>query len=186
MQSQENLPPASGSHQLTNSLYLELRKLAAARMANQYVPQTLQATALVHEAWLRVEGKGDKVWDNRGHFFGAVAEAMRNVLVDRARRRQALRHGGNLKRVDLEQIELGYGLHKSHRDDEELIALNEALEKLQLSDPRSADLIKMRYFAGLTVGELANVFEFSLRTTERRLAYARAWLEVEIKRAMAA
>lgn len=170
--------------ELTTSLYQELRKLAAARMANQADPQTLQATALVHEAWLRLGGENQPKWQNKAHFFASVAGVMRNILVDRARRRKRIRHGGNLRRVDLEKTD-GEGMNAlSAARDDEFILLHEALEKLEAADPEPADLIKLRYFVGLTVSELAETLQLSTRTTERRLAYARSWLACEMQELM--
>lgn len=175
-----------GRINLTTSLYQELRKLAAARMANQAGPQTLQATALVHEAWLRLGGENQPKWENRAHFFASVAEVMRNILVDRARRRKRIRHGGNLRRVDLETTgSEGMNTISAARDDE-FITLHEALERLEAIDPEPANLIKLRYFAGLTIPELAETLDLSRRTTERRLAYARSWLGYEMQEAMKA
>ncbi|MEX0322261.1 MAG: ECF-type sigma factor [Puniceicoccaceae bacterium] len=171
---------------LTTSLYQELRKLAAARMANQAGPQTLQATALVHEAWLRLGGENQPNWENRAHFFASVAEVMRNILVDRARRRKRIRHGGKLHRVDLETTgSEGMNAISAARDDE-FITLHEALERLEAIDPEPANLLKLRYFAGLTIPELAEATDLSRRTTERRLAYARSWLGSEMQDAMKA
>ena len=170
---------------LTTTLYGELRKLAAARMANQLGPQTLQATALVHEAWLRLGGENQPDWENRAHFFSSVANVMRNILVDRARRRKRIRHGGKLRRVDLETTE-GEGMNAiaAARDDE-FILLHEALERLEQIDPEPATLVKLRYFAGLTISELAETLDLSKRTAERRLAYARSWLGNEIQQNLA-
>ena len=172
---------------LTTTLYGELRKLAAARMAGQNGPQTLQATALVHEAWLRLGGDEHPDWTDRTHLFAAVAEAMRHILVDRARRRQRIRHGGGLQRVDLdawnwERLDSS----KSAVHDEALLAMHESLEKLASADPQTANLVKLHFFAGLTVYEAAEAVGVSLRTAERRLAYARAWLGREIRRGLAA
>jgi len=172
---------------LTTSLYGELRKLAAARMAQQAQPQTLQGTALVHEAWLRLGGEKQPEWANRTHLFAAVAETMRHILVDRARRRQRIRHGGGLQRVDLdswnwERVDVS----KATANDEALLVVNEALEKLAEADPQTAELVKLHYFAGLSVGEAAEAVGLSERTTERRLAFARVWLGREIRRDLAA
>ncbi len=170
---------------LTTSLYGELRKLAKARMVNQFGPQTLQATALVHEAWLRLGGDNQPDWENRAHFFASVANVMRNILVDRARRRQRIRHGGKLRRVDMDTAEReGMNAITATRD-AEFIALHEALERLEQVDPEPAKLIQLRYFVGLSIKELSETLELSPRTTERRLAYARTWLGYEIQQAMA-
>ena len=167
---------------LTTTLYGKLRKLAAERMARQYDPQTLQATALLHEAWLRLGGDHQPKWDNRAHFYGAVAQAMRHILVDRARKRQFIRHGGGLQRVELNSFNWeAADPHKSDQHDKVVLVVNEALERMELDDPEIADVIKLHYFVGLSVRETAETLELSRRTTERRLAYARAWLNEEIK-----
>lgn len=173
--------------ELTTTLYGELRKLAASRMAGQFGPQTLQATALVHEAWLRLGGDQQPNWANRAQFFASVAEAMRRILVDRARRRQRIRHGGKLKRVYLEdwnweRLEPS----RAAANDEVMLLVHEALEQLQRVDPLSAQLVNLRYFAGLTFQEVKEVTGVSERTARRRLAFARAWLGREIRRALAA
>jgi RNA polymerase sigma factor (TIGR02999 family) len=151
-------------------------------MAGERAPQTLQATALVHEAWLRMGGDQQPDWINRAQFFAAAAEAMRRILVDRARRRQAKRHGGGQFRVDLdatghdidEWIEVGSG-------DKTIIALHDALETLAEGDEESATLIKLKYFAGMQVGEAAEAMGISSRTAERRLSFARSWLQREMR-----
>ena len=172
---------------LTKTLYGQLRKLAAARVARQYGPQTLQATDLVHEAWLRLGGDEQPQWDNRAHFFGAVAEAMRNILVDRARRRQRIRHGGDLQRVELKTLNWErLDSLRAAADDEALLAMHEALEKFARGDPQTAELVKLHFFAGLTIREAAEAMELSERTAMRRLAYARAWLGLEVRRELAA
>jgi RNA polymerase sigma factor (TIGR02999 family) len=153
-------------------VYDELRKLAAARMAAESPDQTLQPTALVHEAFLRLVGPVDAArWDNSGHFFAAAAEAMRRILVDRARRKAAARHGGGLGRLDLDP-----DLAAAPETHEDLVALDEALDRLAAEDPVKADLVKLRYFAGLTLPEAAAALGLSERTAGRHWAYARAWL----------
>jgi RNA polymerase sigma factor (TIGR02999 family) len=152
-------------------VYEELRKLAAQKMAREAPGQTLQATALVHEAWLRLGGDDQPAWDNRGHFFAAAAEAMRRILIDNARRKRTLRHGGEAQRVNLEGLELAAAM-----DDEQLLALNEALERLAVHDARKAELVKLRFFAGLTNEQAAPVLGVSEPTAKRDWAYARAWL----------
>lgn len=167
---------------LTSTLYGELRKLAAARMAAERGPQTLQATALVHEAWLRVGGEKQPDWVSRAQFFAASAEAMRRILVDRARKRQAARHGGGQIRVDMEGPEWDHiQSPASLANDETLLALHEALEKLTESDPECAELVKLRYFAGMNTKECAEALGLSPRTAERRLAFAKAWLSREME-----
>jgi RNA polymerase sigma factor (TIGR02999 family) len=153
-------------------VYDELRKLAAARLASEKPGQTLQPTALVHEAYVRLVG-GDQPqdWNGRGHFFAAAAEAMRRILVEAARRKQGPRRGGHLKRRDLPPD------HPAEEDDSErLLALDEALEQLAALEPRAAEIVKLRYFAGLTVVEAAVALGVSPRTADGDWAYARAWL----------
>ena len=154
-------------------VYEELRKLAAQRMAREHPGQTLQATALVHEAWLRLGGDHQPAWQNRGHFFAAAAEAMRRILIDNARRKKAARHGGGAERVPLdpESLELAAAM-----DDDQLLALHEALDRLAEHDAAKAELVKLRFFTGLTLTEAAEVLGISEPTAKRHWAYARAWL----------
>jgi RNA polymerase sigma factor (TIGR02999 family) len=163
------------AEELLPLVYEELRRLAAFRMANEPAGQTLQATALVHEAWLRVVGDGQQRWNSRGHFFGAAAQAMRRILVDRARERQARRHGGGLVRVDLDAVEVA-----APQTDERLLAVNEALQRFEAVDFAAAELVKLRCFVGLSVPEAAEALNLPLRSAERSWAYARAWLRREI------
>jgi RNA polymerase sigma factor (TIGR02999 family) len=157
-------------------VYDELRRLAAQRMARESPGQTLQATALVHEAYLRlVGGDPEKPWDGRGHFFAAAAEAMRRILVENARRRHRLKRGGGRGRVDLDDAQPA-----APETDDDLLALDEALEKLAQNDPVKAQLVQLRVFAGLTLAEAAEILGLSISTAERYWAYARAWLRVEI------
>lgn len=156
-------------------VYEELRKLAALKMANEKPGQTLQATALVHEAWLRLGGDDQPQWRNRAHFFAAAAEAMRRILIDNARRKQSLRHGGAMERVSLEGLDLAADMA-----DEQLIALSDALERFEAVDARKAELVKLRFFAGLTHEQAARVLGVSEPTVKRDWAYARAWLFREI------
>ncbi len=156
-------------------VFEELRKLAAARMAQEAPGQTLQPTALVHEAWLRLVGEGPQRWNSRGHFFGAAAQAMRRILVDRARERQARRHGGGLVRVDVDAVEVA-----APQSDERLLAVNEALQRFEAVDPAAAELVKLRCFIGLSMPEAAEALNIPLRSAERSWAYARAWLRREI------
>jgi RNA polymerase sigma factor (TIGR02999 family) len=156
-------------------VYEELRKLAASKMANEAAGNTLQPTALVHEAWMRLVGKDNPTFAGRAHFFAAAAEAMRRILIDRARRKCALRHGGGHERVDIEQVDMaGPGA------DEQILAINDALDKLAAQDPLEAELVKLRYFAGLTVEEAASLLEVSPRTAQNYWAHARTWLYREI------
>jgi RNA polymerase sigma factor (TIGR02999 family) len=153
-------------------VYDELRKLAAVRLAAESPDQTLQATALVHEAYLRLVGSADGArWDGRGHFFAAAAEAMRRILVDAARRKATLKHGGDLDRLELEP-----DLAAAGEPREDLVALDEALDRLAAEDPLKAELVKLRYFAGLSLSEAATALGLSERTAGRHWAFARAWL----------
>ena len=158
-------------------VYEELRKLAAARMANEAPGQTLQPTALVHEVWLKLVGPGQDRWNSCGHFFGAAAEAMRRILIDRARKRQRERHGHGLHRVDLSQVDVAMTA-----DDDTLLLVSEALDKLAVEAPEKAELIKLRYFAGLSIPEAAQALGISPATAKRYWAFARAWLFAELKR----
>ena len=157
-------------------VYEELRKLAASKMANEAAGNTLQPTALVHEAWLRLVGKDSPRFAGRAHFFAAAAEAMRRILIDRARRKRALRHGGGQQRVDLHQLDLA-----SPEADDQLLAINDALDKLAAQDSVEAELVKLRYFVGLTVEEAATLLDISPRTARNYWAHARTWLYHEIK-----
>ncbi len=167
---------ARAASQLLPLVYDELRKLAACRMANEAPGQTLQPTALVHEAWLRLAGNNEQQWDGRAHFFGAAAEAMRRILIDNARRKQALRHGGGQVRVDVQDVEIA-----APAKEEELLAIDEALEKLAAVDRPKAELVKLRFFAGLSLEEAAGVLRISEATAKRWWAYARAWLFSEMR-----
>jgi RNA polymerase sigma factor (TIGR02999 family) len=157
-------------------VYGELRKLAASRMANEAPNQTLQATALVHEAWLRLVGNSEPKFENRAHFFAAAAEAMRRILIDKARRKRAVRHGGDQQRVEFESLEVA-----APGDEDELLAVNEALDKLAAQNQIEAELVKLRYFVGMTLEEAAQVLNISARTADNYWAHARAWLFREIK-----
>jgi RNA polymerase sigma factor (TIGR02999 family) len=152
-------------------VYKELRRLAAQKLTHEKPGQTLQATALVHEAYIRLVGSGDPGWDNRGHFFAAAAEAMRRILVERARLKGRLRRGGAWQRIDLDAAELTVDAPS-----EDLLALHEALDKLSRNDELDAQLAKLRCFAGLTNDEAARALGISARTARRRWRYARAWL----------
>ena len=164
------------AEQLLPLVYDELRKLAAQKLAQEKPGQTLQATALVHEAYLRLVGPGeDPGWDGRGHFFAAAAEAMRRILVENARRRHRLKRGGHRARVDLDDAQPA-----APETDDDLLALDEALEKLAAKDPAKAQLVQLRVFAGLTLAEAAELLGLSTSTADRYWAYARAWLRVEI------
>jgi RNA polymerase sigma factor (TIGR02999 family) len=157
-------------------VYDELRKLAAARMANESPDQTLQATALVHEAYLRLVGNvAQQHWNSRGHFFGAAAEAMRRILVDQARRKKGPKAGGHLQRVALEHADPSVA-----GPDLDILALNEALDKLAAKDPRKAELVKLRYFAGLTTDQAAAALGVAPSTVDLDWAYAKSWLRAEM------
>jgi RNA polymerase sigma factor (TIGR02999 family) len=167
-------PRAAG--QLLPLVYDELRKLAAAKLALERPGQTLQATALVHEAYLRLVGEGEGPrWDGRGHFFAAAAEAMRRLLVEDARRKKRQKHGGGRQRVELEAAE-----SLAQAPSEDLLALDEALTRLTAHDPVKAEVVKLRFFAGLTMPEVARSLGLSLATAERYWTYARTWLYAEL------
>jgi RNA polymerase sigma factor (TIGR02999 family) len=159
-------------------VYQELRQLAAQRMSKERPGQTLQATALVHEAYLRLVGAEEQKWSGRGHFFSAAAEAMRRILIENARRKQSLKRSGDRKRIDLNEVVL---TDNEDTPSEDLLALDVALEKLSKEDPAKAELVKLRYFAGLTVEQAAEILEISRATAARHWTYARAWLFDEIK-----
>src|SRR6516165_2607338 len=159
------------AEELLPLVYEELRKLAAHKMAHEAVGQTLQPTALVHEAWLRLVGKENPKFESRAHFFAAAAEAMRRILIDRARHKRALRHGGGQERVNFEQAEL-----VSARDDDQLLAVSDALDKLAVENKLESELVKLRYFVGMTLDEAADVLGISSRTADNYWVHARAWL----------
>ena len=167
------------AHEILPLVYNELRRLAAAKMARETPGQTLQATALVHEAWLRLGGDQQPQWKNRAHFFAAAAEGMRRILIDNARRRHAQRHGGALVKVSANAT--GFDVAAPQLDDEQLIRLDEALAKLTAHDARKAEIVKHHYFVGLTLEEAAEVMGIGVRTAHRDWAYARAWLFNEMK-----
>jgi len=159
-------------------VYDELRKLAAARLAEEKPGQTLQPTALVHEAYLRlVGGEPDRPWDGRGHFFAAAAEAMRRILIDRARDRRRHKRGGDWRRLRLEQID-----HFAEELPDDLLAIDEALGKLAREDPTCGELVKLRFFSGLTLAEAAEALGLARRTADRCWAFARSWLFDELRR----
>jgi RNA polymerase sigma factor (TIGR02999 family) len=164
--------------QLLPLVYDELRRLAARKLAGEKAGQTLQATALVHEAWLRLSGTKQIQWNDRTHFFATAAEAMRHILIDNARRKLTLRHGAAAERANLESLNLA-----SEMPDDQLLAVNEALDKLEAHDKEKAELVKLRFFAGLTLEEAAGVLSISKATAKRHWAYARAWLFRELKAA---
>jgi len=174
-------PSEEGSSKAADELlplvYDELRKLAAHKMAAERPGQTLRPTALVHEAWLRLAGDGDSRFANRGHFVAAAAEAMRRILVDRARQRSRLKRGGGASLLSLDEVEIPTVV----TDDENLLAVDDALEKLAAIHPRKAELVKLRYFTGMTFEEAASVLGIAVPTAKQWWAYARAWLAVELR-----
>ncbi len=161
-------------------VYGELRRLAAAKLAREAPGQTLQATALVHEVWLRLGGDAQPGWANRAHFFAAAAEGMRRILIDNARRKRAARHGGEFARVSADAT--GFDLASPATNDEDLQLISEALDAFAAHDARKAELVKLKYFVGLTLEEAADVLDISHRTAKRDWAYARAWLFNEVTR----
>ncbi len=163
------------AHRLLPLVYEELRRLAAVRMGRESTAHTLQPTALVHEAWLRLGGDRQPDWANRAHFFAAAAEAMRRVLIDHARRRLTQRRGSGQEHIDIAGLDLAAATEDTH-----VLAVNDALEIFAQSEPRKAELVKLRYFAGLTLAEAAQAMGISLATAERWWAYARAYLSKTI------
>ncbi|MBI3414272.1 MAG: sigma-70 family RNA polymerase sigma factor [Verrucomicrobia bacterium] len=168
-------PKAAG--ELLPLVYTELRQLAAHKMAGEMPGQTLQPTALVHEAWLRLTGDDAAKFQNRSHFFAAAAEAMRRVLIDNARRKQSQKRGTGRERVDLDDVDIA-----AHADDTTLLLIDDALAKLAREDPPSAELVKLRFFAGLTNEQAAQALGISERTAKRYWTFARAWLYAELRR----
>jgi RNA polymerase sigma factor (TIGR02999 family) len=162
--------------QLLPLVYEELRKLAVVRMANEKSGQTLQPTALVHEAWLKIAGDGKEHFANRRHFFKAAARAMQQILIDNSRRKQRLKHGANLTGDELHESRIAMSVPS-----EELLAVNDALAALALEDPEAAEVVRMRYFVGMTVPEIAAALDLAPRTVDRHWAFARAWLKRTIR-----
>ncbi len=171
---------AQAAAELLPLVYDELRRLAAAKLARESLGQTLQPTALVHEAWMRLGGDQQPTWANRAHFFSAAAESMRRILIDQARRKRADRHGGDLVRISAHAT--GFDVASPSEDDDELLLINEALDALATLDPRKAELVKQKYFLGLTLEEAADVLGISHSTAHRDWAYARSWLFTEVNR----
>jgi RNA polymerase sigma factor (TIGR02999 family) len=169
-----------GNPQATDELlplvYEELRRIAAARMAQEAAGQTLQPTALVHEAWLRMVGEGARTWQNRAHFFGAASEAMRRILIDNARRKSRLKRGGDQQRIDLEDIDLA-----AASPDDKILLIDEALERLKAEDEEKGRIVVMKFFGGLTNQEVAQNLGVTERTVERQWAYAKAWMFRQIQ-----
>jgi len=171
---------AKAADELLPLVYEELRKLAAARMANEATGHTLQPTALVHEAWLRLAGHDPQVpFANRAHFFAAAAEAMRRILIERARRKSAEKRGGDWQRIDLDKVEIA-----AEADDDTLLLVNESLEKLSQEDAQAAEIAKLRFFGGLTLEEAAQVLGVTKRTADRYWAFARVWLFDDMRRTL--
>jgi RNA polymerase sigma factor (TIGR02999 family) len=168
---------AKAAEDLLPLVYEELRRLAAHRLAGERHQHTLQPTALVHEAWMKVSGAQGRVWNGRQHFFAAAAEAMRRILVDRARRRQAAKRGAGQACLDADELDI-----PAPAPDDQLLAVNEAVAKFADVDARKAELVKLRYFVGLTFEEAAEVLGIAVPTAKQWWAYARAWLRVEIRR----
>lgn len=167
----------SAARELLPLVYDELRQLAARKMAHEQPGQTLDATALVHEAYLRLVGSdGEAQWDNRGHFFAAAAEAMRRVLVENARRKTRLKHGGDRRRVEIEKCQISM-VAKPH----EVLAIDEALDRLREEDETAAEIVKLRYFVGLSIEEAAGAIGLSRANAYRHWSFARAWLQCELQ-----
>jgi RNA polymerase sigma factor (TIGR02999 family) len=162
--------------QLLPLVYDELRKLAACKMAHEAPGQTLQPTALVHEAWLRLGGGQEQRWESRAHFFGAAAEAMRRILIENARRKKALRHGAGQAQLDVQGLEIA-----APAPDDQMLAIDEALNKLAALNKEKAELVKLRFFVGMTIEEAAAVLGISEATAKRWWIYARAWLYAEVR-----
>lgn len=158
-------------------VYAELRKLAASKMANEAAGQTLQPTALVHEAWLRLVDHEDKKWAGRAHFFAAAAEAMRRILIDNARRKRALRHGGGQQRLDVQEVEIA-----APADEEQLLVVHEALDELAAQDSLQAEVVKLHFFIGLKNDEVADILGISEKTVRRYWTHAKAWLYERMRR----
>jgi len=171
---------ATAADELLPLVYQELRHLAAQKMARETPGQTLQPTALVHEAWLRLVANDNPQFQGRAHFFGAAAEAMRRILIERARRKHRQRHGGDEQRVDFEEAEIAVTT-----DDDQLLAIHEALDKLAVQHKKHAELVKLRFFVGMTIEEAAEVMGISKPTADRYWAYAKAWLHNEIQKSNA-
>ncbi|MFO1514853.1 MAG: sigma-70 family RNA polymerase sigma factor [Verrucomicrobiota bacterium] len=157
-------------------VYDELRRLAAQKLANEKPGQTLQATGLVHEAWIKLAESTEQRWQNRRHFFAAAAEAMRRILIDRARKRKRTRHGHGLERIDLQQVEIA-----ESSTDEQLLAVDEALQRLAAESPERAELVKLRYYVGLSIPEAAEALGISESTAKRQWNYVRLWLFKELQ-----
>jgi RNA polymerase sigma factor (TIGR02999 family) len=176
--------PEANGVELTTTLYKKLHDLAAVRMSNEFHHQTLQATALVHEAWLRMRGGHKHDWENRTEFLSAAANTMRRILIDRARRRNAIRHGGGRYRMEMDAWNWeNLAPDVTERYDRDLIDLDDALKRLSEIDRETEELVELRYFSGMDVQELAGIMGTSRRTIERRLSFARSWLKQDLEMA---
>jgi RNA polymerase sigma factor (TIGR02999 family) len=173
------LEDAQNSEELLRELYDDLRKLAASRLANESGTQTLQPPALVHEAWIRLSASQAPKWKNRAHFFAVAAECMRRILIDRARHKQALKHGSNAKKIDLDSVDIA-----ANSDSEVLLLVNEALDALAAEHALAADIVKLRFFVGLDYVQAAEVLGISVRSAKRYWSYAHAWLFRELSQKM--
>ena len=162
---------AQASEELLPVVYNELRNLAAARMAHEAAGHTLQPTALVHEAWLRLVGSGERTWQNRAHFFAAAAEAMRRILIERARRKSRLKRGGGLALLNIADFDVAAAM-----PDEKIVLINDALEELKAEDPEKAQVVMLKFFAGLTNEQVAEILNVNERTVRRQWEFAKAWL----------
>jgi RNA polymerase sigma factor (TIGR02999 family) len=169
---------AGASDDLVSMVYTELKRLATSQLARESAVNTLQPTALVHEAWVRLGDIKQADWQSRRHFFGAAAQAMRQILIERARRRSGVKHGGGLHRADSTEIDLA----SSEVDSDSVMAVSEALDRFATIDPEKAELVRLRYFVGLTIEESAATMDISPATAKRHWAFARAWLAREMKR----
>lgn len=186
-ESLNNSPGKSESSRLSElhgRVYKEMRQLAEIHMKKEKYQLTLQPTALIHEAWLRLGGDQQQEWKSKGEFFASAAESMRRILVDRARRKKAVKHGGHLQSVVVDDWdEISDGDPESTREDDKILALHEALERLAIEEPKIAELVKLHYFAGLTHLEASEVLDVSERTAQRWLSFARTWLGSEMEEA---
>jgi RNA polymerase sigma factor (TIGR02999 family) len=178
--SEKGITSLRNGSDLLDELYEDLRKLARSKLSQEKPGQTLQATALVHEAWMRLSPDGDGgQWENSRHFYGAAAESMRRILIDQARRKNAHRHGGDHQRTDLNESRIE---SPATAKTDKIVALDEALEKLAVSDSATAELINLRYFVGLSIADTAEVLDVSQRTVKRNWAYAKAWIQRELQK----
>jgi RNA polymerase sigma factor (TIGR02999 family) len=166
----------AAAEELLPLVYDELRRIAAGRMSREAAGQTLQATALVHEAWLRMVGDGARTWENRAHFFGAASEAMRRILIENARRKSRLKRGGDQQRIELDEVNLA-----AVTPDDKLLLIDEALEQLKATDEEKSRIVVMKFFGGLTNQEVAQTLGVTERTVERQWAYAKAWMFRQIQ-----